>query len=131
MTNYFPELLALAARCEVAPGPSLNLDRSVHEALQRLPGYDTVEDVGRSSLKRRLWVGRPYTGSVAAALAPVPTGSWWEASSEGEGYKAWVRHSHHIGRATARTVPLAVLAAALGALAAYIEAQDEQWVDLG
>jgi hypothetical protein len=122
MTSDLPELLALAARCEVAPGPSLTLDRLVYEALQRLSGVDAAEDVGRAILKRRLWMGRPYTGSVAAALAPVPAGSWWETSREGEGYKAWVLHGNHTGTAAARTVPLAVLGAALRALQASLDA---------
>ena len=126
MTNDLPELLALAATCEAASGPSLALNLSVHGALERWLGADAAENVSSLILKKRLREGRPYTGSVAAALAPVPTGSWWEVTSDGEGYSAWVGHGDHIGRATARTVPLAILGAALRALQAFLDVSDSQ-----
>jgi hypothetical protein len=115
----------------MAVASSRRLNLLVHEAL----GCTTPAAAGAlawpsmSAWPRRRTVGpiprgRLYTGSVAAALAPVPKGSWWETASDGEGYGARVWHGDHVGTGSGRTVPLAILAAALRALAASIATAD-------
>jgi hypothetical protein len=118
-----PDLNALAAQCEAAHGPDRGLDLSVHKALEQVRGGYGADDVGTPVLKKSLRTGRPYTGSVAAALAPVPQGAWWEAVSEGTGHRAWVQCGDHVQTASGRTVPLAILGAALRALAAFVDAK--------
>jgi hypothetical protein len=110
-------MLKLAARCEQATGPDRELDMAICLAL----------DTGRRVTGSGRWLGPDcFTGSLDVALLLIQDGMEWRAERRvGKGMSPayasiWgpgARDIDHHDNARAKTVPLALCAAALKAKA--------------
>ena len=114
----------LADRCEAATGPDRELDRDIALSLEL---YDDPEDLGcfedeAEAVVRgggQTWAPLAYTSSIDAALTLVPEGAALELHVR-SGFTSvylWPDEREDGIRGNARTLPLALCAAALRALA--------------
>ncbi len=124
--NRTMTLLELADRCEAATGPDHNLDAMIH-------ARDGIEGIGYSS------AAPAYTASLNAAMTLVPEGMNWMAGNRNQPLaRAYVENGelHFLGgqaknpalrwhECVAATPALALCAAALRALAATTEPNDD------
>lgn len=118
-------LLDLAARCEAAEGPDRELDCLIRETLDPrwkpewrvlYYGKPTGEHVDRDDGDR--FVASPnYTASIDAAMKLVPEGWEWELENTGsDTFGPFVAKFGQLRDVEAKTLPLAICAAALRAL---------------
>jgi hypothetical protein len=143
------EFIELAERCEKALGSDRGLDDAIMAALfrreDRMIGTQEEQDGGSwAPIETPVWVdpdsgqwvstsAREFTSSIDAAMTLVPKGCCADTQqrkrihlSPGYAEVAWARVEtrdgcEFLGEATARTVPLAVAAAALRSKAAALQ----------
>ncbi len=115
MAERSETLNELALRCETASGPDEQLDQEIANLLW--------QDQSEADPRNVFDCYQPYSAALDAAVTLLPEGSYsWAAGDCGEDDGPWATVTFHEGRCpdfavSAATVPLALTAACLRALA--------------